>query len=441
MSLMKRHFSEKLIKKYFFNNKYIPVKFSIFYLLSAIIGIASINKLFIIYSENNEKNFETHLSFNFIFLFLLFTVIILFLILNHMQKVILKIDKSYKDLKEQDKERLMPYEFALNNSVDGIYWFTIDAKIVYLNDAACKMLGYDKEELLGKYLEVMDPNFNRLTAIEVMYKIRNTQNWILETTQKKKDGEIFPVEVSGHGFTYGGQEYICAFGRDLSQRQEINKKITNINLELQKSLDEKEILLKEIHHRVKNNMEIISSLLAMQLRRAEDDEVKYILKQSKSRINTMALVHEFLYLGENLAYINLQDYIKKLVQDIKELYISQNTQLEVDLHIDKIIFSTNRCIQIGMVLHELCVNALKYAFKEDRENLLCIHMKKIDDKIHVKIRDNGEGLEDVNCLYKSDSIGMQLIHSIVEDQLDATIEFKNNNGLECNIIFSKDEEE
>ena len=94
-----------------------------------------------------------------------------------------------------------------------------------------------------------------------------------------------------------------------------------------------------------------------------------------------------------------------------------------------------------MVLHELCVNALKYAFKEDRENLLCIHMKKIDDKIHVKIRDNGEGLEDVTSLYKSDSIGMQLIHSIVEDQLDATIEFKNNNGLECNIIFSKDEEE
>jgi PAS domain S-box-containing protein len=358
-----------------------------------------------------------------------------------MQKVIKRIDTSYKELKEKDKERLMPYEFALNNSVDGIYWFTIDAKIVYMNNAACDMLGYKKDELLGKYLEIMDTNFNRETAIEVMYKIRNTPNWILETTQRKKNGEIFPVEVSGHGFTYGGQEFICAFGRDITQRQETNKKITNINKELKKSLDEKEILLKEIHHRVKNNMEIISSLLAMQLRRAKDDEVKYILKQSKSRINTMALVHEFLYLGENLAYINLQDYIKKLVEDIKELYISQNTKLKVDLHIDKLIFSTNRCIQIGMVLHELCVNALKYAFKEDRENLLCIHMKKIDDKIHVKIRDNGEGLEDVTCLYKSDSIGMQLIHSIVEDQLDATIEFKNNNGLECNIIFSKDEEE
>ena len=429
------------MKKHFFNNNNIPVKFSIFYLITGIIGIISVDKFFNIYFTYNQTNKNTSITFDFLILFLIFSVLVFFLILNHMQKVITRIDKSYKELKDKDKERLMPYEFALNNSVDGIYWFTIEAKIVYLNDAACNMLGYKKEELLGKYLEVMDTNFNRQTAIDIMHKIRNTKNWILETTQRRKNGEVFPVEVSGHGFTYGGQEYICAFGRDLTQRQETNKKITNINLELQKSLDEKEILLKEIHHRVKNNMEIISSLLAMQLRRAKDEEVRYILKQSKSRINTMALVHEFLYLGENLAYINLQDYIKKLVEDIKELYISQNTKLEVDLHIDKLIFSTNRCIQIGMVLHELCVNALKYAFKEDRDNLLCIHMKKIDDKIHVKIRDNGEGLEDVTSLYKSDSIGMQLIHSIVEDQLDATIEFKNNNGLECNIIFSKDEEE
>jgi two-component system, sensor histidine kinase PdtaS len=429
------------MKKHFFNNNNIPVKFSIFYLITGIVGIISIDKFFNIYFTYNQTDKNNSITFDFLILFLIFSLLVFFLILNHMQKVITRIDKSYKELKDKDKERLLPYEFALNNSVDGIYWFTIDAKIVYLNDAACNMLGYKKEELLGKYLEVMDTNFNRQTAIDVMYKIRNTPNWILETSQTKKNGKTFPVEVSGHGFSYGGQDYICAFGRDLTQRQETNKKIRNINLELQKSLDEKEILLKEIHHRVKNNMEIISSLLAMQLRRATDEEVRYILKQSKSRINTMALVHEFLYLGENLAYINLQDYIKKLVEDIKELYISQNTKLEVDLHIDKLIFSTNRCIQIGMVLHELCVNALKYAFKEDRENLLCIHMKKINDKIHVKIRDNGEGLEDVTSLYKSDSIGMQLIHSIVEDQLDATIEFKNNNGLECSIIFSKDEEE
>lgn len=438
MSSMKRRFSERMIKKYFLNNKYMAIKFSLFYLVIALVATIFINRLF--FDPESSVNDGNVVSFNFIFLFLFFTVIILFLILNYLQNVISKIDKSYKDLKNKEEERLIPYEFALNNSFDEIFWFTIDAKIVYINDAACKSLGYQKEELLGKYLEVIDPNFTRESAIQVMFKIKNTPNFILETIQRKKNGDVFSVEVSGHSFNHQGQIYICAFGRDLTQRREINRQIKDINSQLQKSLDEKEILIKEVHHRVKNNMEIISSLLAMQLRRAKDDEIKYILKQSMSRINTMALVHEFLYLGENLAHINLRDYIVRLVQDIKELYISQNTDLTVDLHIDELIFSTNRCIQIGMILHELCVNALKYAFKEDRENLLCIHIKDLEENIHIKIRDNGDGIKDINSLYKSESIGMQLIHSIVEDQLDGTIEFINNNGLECNIIFSKKEE-
>ncbi|RXK13404.1 histidine kinase [Halarcobacter mediterraneus] len=392
-----------------------------------------------IYFEHNPSEDEE--LFTYIFIFFLFTITILFLIINHLQKVINTIDKSYKELKIKDKERLMPYEFALNNSVDAIYWFTLDAKIIYINDAACEMLGYTKEELIGHPLEKFEPNFNRQTAIEIMHKIKNTPNWFLETTQRRKNGEVFPVEVSGHGFEYMNNKYICAFGRDISQRIENRNKITNMNIALQKSLDEKEILLKEIHHRVKNNMEIISSLLAMQLRRARDDEVKYILKQSKSRIGTMALVHEFLYLGENLAHINLKNYIKRLIEDIKELYISNNTKLDVDLNIDQLIFSTNRCIQIGMLIHELSVNSLKHAFKESRNNLLCIHIRNYDNNIYMTIRDNGEGIQNIKSLYRTDSIGMQLIHSIVEDQLDGTIEFRNNRGLECNIIFPNEEEE
>lgn len=414
-------------------------KISLMIIILFILTIVSIIKILDIYFKNNPSSEQS--LFTYIFLFFVFTIFILFLIINHLQKVINTIDKSYNDLKIKDKERLMPYEFALNNSVDAIYWFTLDAKFVYVNDAACDMLGYTKDELIGAPLEKIEPNFTRETAIEIMQKIKNTPNWFLETTQRKKNGEIFPVEVSGHGFEYLNNKYICAFGRDTTQRMEYRNKITNMNAELQKSLAEKEILLKEIHHRVKNNMEIISSLLAMQLRRAKDDEVKYILKQSKSRISAMALVHEFLYLGENLAHINLKNYINRLIEDIKELYISTNTKLDVDLNIDHLIFSTNRCIQIGMLIHELSVNSLKYAFKEDKKNLLCIHIKKINNNIHMKIRDNGEGLNNVNSLYKTDSIGMQLIHSIVEDQLDGTIEFRNNRGLECNIIFPNDEEE
>lgn len=426
------------IKNNILDKNRLAKSFSLTYIIIGLLGVVFLDKLISIFFEHNDLTHQGPLTFAI--LFIISTGSILYLMINHMQKVIQNIDKAYKELQNKDKERLIPYEFALDNSVDAIYWFTLDAKFVYVNDAACNMLGYKKEELLGKPLEIMDPNFTRETAAQTMQKISSSKNWSLETTQKKKDGTIVNIEVTGHGFRHAGKDYICAFGRDITPRLEYRNKITNMNQELQKSVDEKEILLKEIHHRVKNNMEIISSLLTMQYRRVQDNEVKDILKQSRSRINTMALVHEFLYLGENLAYINLEDYIERLIDDIKELYISNNTYLKVDLDIDQLVFSTNRCIQVGMVLHELCVNALKYAFKENRDNLLYIHIKKLEKDIHIKIGDNGKGLENIDSLYKTDSIGMQLIHSIVEDQLNGTINFRNNEGLECNIIFPQRED-
>lgn len=426
-------------KKYLFNNQSIPEKFSITYIIIGAVGIILLDQLIKTFFIHNSAYKNGLLTFGVVFLVL--TSFLLFLMLRHMQKVISKIDKSYKALKDEDTEKLMPYEFALNNSVDSIYWFTLDAKIIYVNEAACNKLGYSKDEFLNMHLEKMDPNFNRQTAVECMLKIKEAQDWRLETTQLKKSGEIFPVEVSGHSFNYKGTEYICAFGRDVTNRLAAKMKITNMNQELQKSIAEKDILLKEIHHRVKNNMQIISSLLNMQERRTNDKEMTYILQQSRSRIHTMALVHEFLYLGENLAYINLSQYIKRLVDDIRDLYCSNNTYLTIDLNVEDLRFSTNRCIQIGMILHELCVNSLKYAFKENRDNKLSINIKTNDDLIEFKLKDNGDEITFIDNIECSDSIGTQLIFSIVQDQLDGEIEFKNNDGLECNIKFPIKEED
>ena len=413
-------------------------KFSLTFIIIGIIGVISLDKLIEIFSKNNELSQEG--PFSIAIFFMITTGIILYFIIHHMEKVIEKIDKSYNELKRKDKSRIAPYEFSLDNSVDSIHWLNLDGKFLYVNEATCRMEGYTKEEFKDMYLEDIDPSFDREGAKKCMQDIKNTENWRLESTHKRKDGSIYPVEVSGHAFIFEGQEYICAFARDITQRLEDKNNITKINQELQKSLAEKEMLLKEIHHRVKNNMEIISSLLNMQARRSDDINFKNAMKQSRSRILTMALVHEFLYLGENLAYINIQDYIKKLVQDIKELYISQNTKLDVDLDIDNLIFSANRCIQVGMILHELCVNSLKYAFEENRKNLLCIHINKINENINIKIRDNGDKEIDITNLQKRDSIGLQLIYSIVDFQLHGKLEFKINRGLECNITFPEKEE-
>ncbi len=338
----------------------------------------------------------------------------------------------------REEEFSLPYKIVLDNSVDAVYLFTLEGKFIYVNDAACEMLGYQKDEFDDMYLEHIDLNFDRQSVKDIMHEVDVTKNWYLETTQRKKDGTSFPVEVSGHGFEHESRSYICAFGRDVTKRVKNRTNLNNMNDELQKSLQEKEILIKEIHHRVKNNMEIISSLLSMQARRADNEKLKYTLMESTSRIQTMALVHELLYLGTSLAEIDFQEYISRLINDIKELYINQNTKLNIDLNVDKLKLSTDRCIQLGMVLHEICVNSMKYAFHENRDNLLCIHIKLKDNFVTIKIRDNGKGIKDIKSFHKSDSIGMQLIRTIVENQLDGSIEFSNNNGLECNIEFLRE---
>ncbi|WP_044415134.1 sensor histidine kinase [Halarcobacter anaerophilus] len=423
--------------KYFFNKNKIARRFSFSYVFAGFIGLLFLDKLVQIFFEHNDVSKNG--IFTFGLLFIISTGILLYFMINHMQKVIRNIEKAYNDLKQKEKDRLAPYEFALDHSVDAIHWFTLEGKFTYVNEATCKLDGYTKEEFENMYLEDVDINFTRETSPLCMNDIKTIPNWRIESTHRRKDGTTYPVEVSGHAFIYNGKEYICAFARDMTQRIENRNKITKMNEELQKSVKEKEILLKEIHHRVKNNMEIISSLLNMQAYKSEDEKFKEQMKESRSKIHAMALVHEFLYLGENLAYINVNEYIEKLVDDIKELYISNNTQIEVDLSIDKMEFSINRCVQVGMLLHELCVNAFKYAFKSNRKNLLYLRMKIEDENIHVIIKDNGEELKDLDKLRKSDSIGMQLIESIVDFQLHGTIEFKNNSGLECSIIFPKKE--
>lgn len=421
----------------FLNKNRIAKNFSITFVLIGILGIVFVDKIIKIYFENNSISDGGPLSFGI--LFVISTGIILYIMINHMQKVLKNMEMAYVKLKKEEEDRLLPYEFALDNSVDAIHWFSLEGKFIYVNNATCKLDGYTKEEFSDMYLSEVDPCFSKDELPDLMNEIKSTPNWTSETVHRRKDGTTYPIEVSGHGIIYNGQEYICAFARDITQKQADKEKITKMNEKLQKSVEEKEILLKEIHHRVKNNMEIISSLLNMQAHKSKDQKFREAMKESRSKIHAMALVHEFLYLGENFHSINLKGYINRLVEDIQELYISKNTKLDVNIHIQELEFSINRCIQIGMVLHELCVNALKYAFKEDRNNLLCVHIIKKGENIHMKIRDNGSGLKDLSQLEKADSIGMQLIHSIVDFQLEGKISFINNQGLECNIIFPEKE--
>jgi len=336
-----------------------------------------------------------------------------------------------------DGQQSVTYKNVVDKASEGIHWFDEKGQFIYVNDATCKMDGYTKKEFSGMYLSQIDRNFTKEQLPELMHKIRTVPNWSTESTHRRKDGTFYPIEVTGHGIEYKGENIICAFVRDITEKRLFRQKFLDVNKDLRKSLREKEVLLKEIHHRVKNNMEIISSLLHMQSRRTEDTHVKEILLASRSRIHTMALVHEFLYLGNNLAYIDLPLYIDKLVSDIREGCTVDCVDVIFDLQIEAVNLSANRCIQLGMVIHELTMNAFKYAFKREKGNIFSIHLYLVNNIIDLVIKDNG-GIQEHTP--SNNSIGMILVDSIVKDQLEGTVErIEDKEGLRYHITLPRKE--
>lgn len=352
-----------------------------------------------------------------------------------MLTLIKETEASYQAVEKREKENLRLFNFALDNSADATYWFTFDGRFYYVNDAAARMLGYSKQELLDMNLWDMDHNFSAQQAIEFLLEIKDVKHTTFETMQTKKDCTKLPMEVSANYFAHEGEEFICAFGRDISERHIYQNAIEKANTELIKSISEKETLLKEVHHRVKNNLEIISSLLSMQYRRIEDKNIRTILQQSRSRIYTMSLVHEFLYKSNKLNEIDLNGYVKQLIANVISLHSDDESSIKLNIDIPDVHFSTDASIRLGMVLHELCVNSIKYAFKNRKNNTIDISLKRNNEIIHLRVADNGQGLADVQKILKSKSLGVQLIQTIIEDQLDGELEFSSKNGLICDIYF------
>ena len=200
------------------------------------------------------------------------------------------------------------------------------------------------------------------------------------------------------------------------------------------SLKEKEHLLREIHHRVKNNLQIISSLLNLQTEGVTDERFLALIRESRNRIKSMALVHEMLYATADLSSIKLKKYIKILCDSIYDSYKRPEMSIEFNLDInEEVHFEIDRMINIGLVLNEIISNSLKYAFVTDKGNI-CISLLEKDNKYTLIVKDNGKGLPE-NFDEKTDShLGMQLIYLLAE-QLNGNVKLESKNGTSYTLIF------
>ncbi len=193
------------------------------------------------------------------------------------------------------------------------------------------------------------------------------------------------------------------------------------------SLKEKEHLLKEVHHRVKNNLQIISSLLNLQSEHSQDEKFLMMIRESKNRISSMALIHEMLYTSKDFSQVNINAYITKLSQSIYQSFYMAESNVSFEYAIDTtLFFEIDRMIPIGLILNEIISNSLKYAFP-DKQGLISIQFLKKDHLYLLIVKDNGVGVPKDFDFKTSKSLGIQLIHMLSE-QLDGTLVFDNKNG-------------
>ncbi len=206
---------------------------------------------------------------------------------------------------------------------------------------------------------------------------------------------------------------------------------------IKESLREKELLITEIHHRVKNNMQIISSLLNLQSQYVEGDELAAdVLKESQNRVKSMAMVHEKLYQSTNLTSIEFDGYIKSLVSDLFYTYKLLEDQIKPVIDIEKIKLNMETAIPCGLIINELVSNSLKHAFPEKRKGEIHVSLKTLNNEYELDVSDNGVGFPDGLDFKNTNSLGLQLVRSLV-NQVDGKIELEKNHGTKFKITFKE----
>lgn len=335
-----------------------------------------------------------------------------------------EIRKSYKKL-EESKET---YLSILNTINDAVYIINPHMELLKVNQGVLDMYGYDKQEILGKSLEMLSASGKNdmEKIVNSGYQAMGGEPQTFEFWGMRKNGEVFPNEIKLNKGTYFGQDVVVAVARDITHRKEDEKR-------LKRSLDEKEALVQEVHHRVKNNMQVISSLLGLQSMYLEDGKVQSALQESQNRVHSMAMAHEKLYQSKNLSSVNIKEYLNEIMQYLLSNYQMDSYNIKVDIQAEQVEIDIKTAAPLGLIINELLTNSLKYAFPNN-EGKITLKVCLINDCYHLIIADNGVGLPSNFKLDQTKTLGLQIVNQLVR-QIYGSIELGKGKGTEFIIKF------
>ena len=351
--------------------------------------------------------------------------------------------KRAMEEKEQAEKTLQISEQKFRTLVSNIpgvvYRCTNDPNLPlqFISNEVETLVGYPAydftEGKIRTYTSAIHPDDRKMVDDVLQKSLNSKEPFDIEYRVIHKDGSIKWICEKGQGVFGSKGQLLWLDGVifDISERRQAAE-------EVKVSLREKEMLLREIHHRVKNNMQVISSLLRLQSRTVEDEKSIEIFKESQNRIRSMALVHEKLYHSKDLSGVDFKDYIKELANGLVRFYGVDASKIALKIDVKKVSLGINSAISCGLLINELISNSLKYAFPEGASGEIKVFLRTAgENDIKLKVSDNGVGMPEDLDFRKSQSLGLQLVTTLVEDQLAGKIELNRNGGTEFKITFKR----
>jgi len=332
-----------------------------------------------------------------------------------------------KNISDKHKIQKAYFENLFQQSPDAIAVLDNKDIILKVNNAFTALFGFTHDECIGKPINsLVVPDPLKKEGLEATMQVASGQNINIETVRQTKSGDMIHVSIIGKPILMENNQ-IAVYGiyRDITPQVKTQEKIV-------KELKEKEVLLKEIHHRVKNNMQIISSLLNIQARNIDSDKDREIFRDSQNRIKSMALIHERLYKSNDLTHISFTEYTRKLASYLLASYCNLPINVNFKLDIQEVGISINQAIPLGLILNEVISNSLKHAFQETPKPEIGICLTKEGNNFTLIIYDNGSGLPETFDKSGENSLGLHLINTLVT-QIHGKLDVDNAGGLKYRI--------
>jgi PAS domain S-box-containing protein len=345
----------------------------------------------------------------------------IFIVISGFLLVYLAVSK--REVKRDLNKSEQKYRRLFENSLDGIMLTNPNGEILRVNPAGCRILGMDEEEVTSLGRKGIVRKDDKLQ--KAVQQRDKTGRFTGELTFIHKTGKSIPVELTTSVYyTKKGERRTSLIFRDISDWKKHED-------DLQQSLDEKTTLLSEIHHRIKNNLAVISGLLDLQMEKFEDENIQFALQDSQRRIRTIANIHEKLYQSETLSDIGSEQFIEDLLEAIHETYETRGgRQITYKATIDDIKLDMDQAVPIGLILNELTSNAYKHAFEDQDQGIISVEFSTEGTCVYLRVADDGKGLPEDFGIQQSNSLGMKLIENLTL-QLDGELEYRNlDNGCE-----------